>query len=289
MKCLRSLGKHQRKKAEVIQVQQEDQLWSMGLLGDHNPQVLLDTLVYYIGLYFAIRGGEHRKLRFRPSQLELVEHSDGNSCLIFTEFVSKTNQGGLLHRKKEPKKVVHHANAEFPELCLIRLFKLYNSRCPKDWPDNAFCLRLLSKPKRDIWYQKSPVGHNLLAKTVSRLFKAAGIVGHYSNHSLRATSATRLFDAGVDEQLIMSRTGHSSAEGVRLYKRITENLREKTSDVLNTRAVKDVKASASSTETSMFKDDTDPVPQCKENADPTSVLSKILFSGATNFTVNLNF
>ena len=28
-----------------------------------------------------------------------------------------------------------------------------------------------------------------------------------TNHSLRATAATRLFEAGVDEQLIMQRTG----------------------------------------------------------------------------------
>ena len=32
--------------------------------------------------------------------------------------------------------------------------------------------------------------------------KAAGIPGHFTNHSLRVTSATRLFEAHVDEQLI---------------------------------------------------------------------------------------
>ena len=88
-------------------------------------------------------------------------------------------------------------------------------------------------PKGDIWYQKAAVGHNPLANTVTRLFKSAGISGHFSNHSLRATAATRLFDAGVDEQIIMSRTGHSSANGVRSYKRMTDNLREKSSAVLN--------------------------------------------------------
>lgn len=58
--------------------------------------------------------------------------------------------------------------------------------------------------------------------------------GKYTNHSLRATSVTRLFDAGVDEQLIMAHTGHSSTSGVRSYKRITEKLQEITSSVLNT-------------------------------------------------------
>jgi integrase len=48
-----------------------------------------------------------------------------------------------------------------------------------------------------------------------------GVVGR--NHFLRATAATRLFEAGVDdydEHLIMQRTGHSITAGVRSYKRV---------------------------------------------------------------------
>ena len=56
MKRLRSTGKYKKQQAEVVDVEQEDALWAKGLLGDGNPQVLLDTLVFYIGLYFAIRG-----------------------------------------------------------------------------------------------------------------------------------------------------------------------------------------------------------------------------------------
>ena len=57
--------------------------------------------------------------------------------------------------------------------------------------------------------------------------------GFYTNHSLRTTAATWLFDAGVDEQLIMTRTGHRSVAGVRSYKRVTDNLNMLTSCVLN--------------------------------------------------------
>ena len=122
-------------------------------------------------------------------------------------------------------KIVHQANIQYPERCLVRLFKLHNSKCPKERPDDAFYLRPLSKPKGDIWYQKAAVGHNALAGTVARLFKSAGIQGHYSNHSLCATSATCLFDAGL---LIMARTGHASSAGFRCYKRMTEHLNDKT-------------------------------------------------------------
>ena len=97
-------------------------MWEKGLLGEHNSQVLLDTLVYYIGLYFAIRGGEHRKLRHDPSQIQLVEPAGGMPYLVFTEDASKTNQGGLQHRKKVPKQVVHHLNTEAPDRCLVQLY-----------------------------------------------------------------------------------------------------------------------------------------------------------------------
>ena len=77
----------------------------------------------------------------------------------------------------------------------------------------------------------------MLQKTIPRLMHDAGYDGYYTNHSLRVSAATRLFAAGVDEQLIMSRTGHSSVNGVRTYKRKVEKLQEITSDVLNTGSV----------------------------------------------------
>ncbi len=61
----------------------------------------------------------------------------------------------------------------------------------------------------------------------------AGIAGYRTNHSLRATAATRLYQAAVDEQLIMERTGHRSIEGVRSYKRTTAAQQQGLSDVLN--------------------------------------------------------
>lgn len=44
--------------------------------------------------------------------------------------------------------------------------------------------------------------HSKLASMVKRLCEAGGIQGFKTNHSLRATAATRLYDAKVDEQLI---------------------------------------------------------------------------------------
>jgi len=49
---------------------------------------------------------------------------------------------------------------------------------------------------------------------------AAGFEGFRSNHSLRASAASRLYQQGFDEQLICETTGHRS-NAVRGYKRTT--------------------------------------------------------------------
>ncbi len=72
----------------------------------------------------------------------------------------------------------------------------------------------------------------------SRMLTSANIPGYFTNHSLRRTATTRLFNAHVDEQLFMSRTGHSSSNGVGAYKRASEQFLMETSDVLNRKKLK---------------------------------------------------
>ena len=64
--------------------------------------------------------------------------------------------------------------------------------------------------------------------------KKGGIQGYKTNHSLRATAATRLYASGVGEQLVMERTGHRSIEGIRSYKRTSNDQQEAVSDILST-------------------------------------------------------
>ena len=94
-------------------------------------------------------------------------------------------------------------------------------------------MRPANHPTTSCWYSKQPLGHTKLSTTVARLCASAGIQGHKTNHSLRATTTTRLCHSGVDEQLVMERTGHRSLEGVRSYKRMSDTQREALSDILN--------------------------------------------------------
>ena len=54
------------------------------------------------------------------------------------------------------------------------------------------------------------------------MFYILYLTGFFTNHSLRSTCATRLYAAGVDEQLVMERTGHQ-LNAVRQYKRTCDD------------------------------------------------------------------
>lgn len=235
MKCLKSAGIGSRaRKAEPLTLEEEEMLWEKGVLGDHSPQALLNTVFYQNGVNFALRSGDkHRQLRYRECQIRVVEKPGERPYLQYVEDVSKNNQGGLKGRKNRSKEVIHHSNEENPVRCPVRLFKLYNKLCPKDRPENAFYLQPLRKFKDDCWFSVKPLGHNPLNNMVREMCKAAEIEGFKTNHSLRATTATRLYQAGVDEQLIMERTGHRSLDGVRSYKRTSQEQQATLSDIMN--------------------------------------------------------
>lgn len=223
-----------RRKAEPLTEAEEELLWEQGLLGDSTPQSLVDTIIVMNGLYFALRsGGEHRQLRSDPCQIQVIEKPGQRPYLEYVEDISKNRPGGLKGRKLKPKVVQQHDNPGNPARCFVRLFKLYQSLLPKDRPNNVFYFQPLKKYGPNCWFSTKPIGHNTLDGTVARLCREAQIPGFRTNYSLRATAATRLFQASVDEQLIMERTGHRSLEGVRSYKRTSESQKEALSDILN--------------------------------------------------------
>ena len=132
----------------------------------------------------------------------------------------------------KPKVVVQHENTANPSRCFVRLYKLYISKCPPKRPKDAFYLQPLRNPSRETWYSGRPLGHCKLDGTVARMCKNAGIEGIKTNHSLRVTTPTHLFHAGIDEQLIMEHTGHHSTDGIRAYKCTSTEQQENLSDIV---------------------------------------------------------
>ena len=93
MKSLKKSGIGiKRKQAEAISYKDEELLWKSGHLGESSPKVLLDTMVWMNGLFFALWSrSEHRNLTF--DQLECR--------VIYIESQSKNWQGGFVGAQQE--------------------------------------------------------------------------------------------------------------------------------------------------------------------------------------------
>ena len=83
------------------------------------------------------------------------------------------------------------------------------------------------------WYTAVPVGKHTLNSKVKMMCERAGIEGHKTNHSLRATAATELYQADVPEKLIQERTGHRSLKALWVYERTTTHQQQAVSSLLS--------------------------------------------------------
>lgn len=113
----------------VISVESEEKMWANGILGSDTPDKLRDTLLYLLGLNFALRGGqEHYCLRHgQNSQLHLGTDSNGKKYLEYIEDVSKCNPGGIKHRKITRKHTKAYENPASPNRCIVSLYQKYIS------------------------------------------------------------------------------------------------------------------------------------------------------------------
>ena len=101
MKRLQSAGVGSvKKQAEPLTLEEEKQLWGKKTLGDHSPNVLLNTMMSMNGLYFALQSGvEHHQLRHDLNQIQFVENPGERAYLIYREDISKNYPGGLKGQK----------------------------------------------------------------------------------------------------------------------------------------------------------------------------------------------
>ena len=72
------------------------------------------------------------------------------------------------------------------------------------------------------WFKNTPVGVNPLKCMMIKISELAGLPVKYTNHSLKATSASRMFVSGVPEKIVAEMTGHKSVKALRQYERTTE-------------------------------------------------------------------
>ena len=221
------------KHAEVITPDEEMKLWSSGVMGLHTPASLQNAVFYTVGKMFCLRGGqEHRSLRI--SQFIRLQEPDR---YVYHENTSKNRNGSFKQLHIKPKIVPLYTVPDAGERCPVNIIDKYIDKLPKDaFKKDLFYVRPLTAiPINDTepWYSSVPVGKNTLNNKIRMMCDKAKIQGNKTNHSLRATGATALFDSGIPEKVIQERTGHRSVEALRTYEHTTENQHRQVSSILS--------------------------------------------------------
>ncbi len=107
--------------------------------------------------------------------------------------------------KTKPKIVHAFENVDNLEHCIVHIFEKYLAKRPSQDPkcSKDLYLRPLAKPTYDrTWYSCQALRLRVLSKVIAKLCYTGGLEGHYLNHSLHSTAATRMYDSNLDEQQI---------------------------------------------------------------------------------------
>jgi hypothetical protein len=240
-----SLATKQNEK-EPVSDDDEKLFWGKQLLGMKTAKTLLNTVYYYNGKLFGLRGGEHRNLTLQNFEL-------GPNFIKYQENVSKTFHGGLKDLKYEPKSkkhICHDMNGDH-DPCILELYRLYIGLIQFK-EKNAFYFR----PRRTKFeFEKSVVGINTLNQILPSMCKEAGIKVKTA-HCLRVTCATKLFNAGVPEKMIRERTGHRSS-ALHRYEKPSENQCKLVSNVLGSQSSSSTISTSSTSTTPGSTDEND--------------------------------
>ena len=106
--------------------------------------------------------------RYPDSQINIVE-IDGKDALVYREFQSKTRQGGISYRGKNPARVSYSFCTGVRSRCLVELFRKYLFLGPREsyhWPRFYVQTDPKWEPGSDYWYTNRPVGKNTLGGTL---------------------------------------------------------------------------------------------------------------------------
>ena len=117
--------------------------------------------------------------------------------------MSKNTNGSFKNLHIKPKIVPLYACPEAGDRCPVTILDKYIDKLP-DYAVEQDLFYLRPLPTVPVnpslpWYAKAPVGRDSLNKVVKKMCQEAKIEGNKTNHSLRATGTTQLYERGVPE------------------------------------------------------------------------------------------
>ena len=142
----------QTKRTETITKEDEEKLWSSGVMGESTPRALQNAAFFVVGKMFNLRGGAERR-NLKISQLKRQYNPDH---YVYYENVSKNNSGSFKKMRVKGKVVPVYACRDAGSRCPIHILDAYLSKLPpKAYESDLFYLRPLAEIPTDTskpWY-----------------------------------------------------------------------------------------------------------------------------------------
>jgi hypothetical protein len=226
LKTLKKEGKDKIQHKPAIDPADIKKFYASGTLSNNNPISLQRKVWFEISLHFGRRGREGWRSLTKESFIEKKD-SEGRTyiTLAFQEFDKN-------HPNTEEKEQRMYSTND--ESCPVASFNLYLQKL------NPKCSAFLQRPDphfqgKTTWYQNAAVGINTIASMLKCISKEANASKTYTNHSVKASTATILKKAGIPAQDIMAVTGHRNIASLESYAQgPTSDDRAKMSKILAT-------------------------------------------------------
>ena len=173
-----------KKQAEPISLSEEEKLWQLGLLGDKDPETLLNMVIYLLGVHLALCScQEHKDLKMGAyRQINIC--FDEEKQLRYLHYVPthrKNYQGGIKELNKKRKDVRVYENVDNPHRCVVRLYEKYiglRLTCdPKCSADLYLHPLLHYKNDGSPWYSCQSIGIHTLQNVTAAMCACAGLSG----------------------------------------------------------------------------------------------------------------
>ena len=168
-----------------------------------------------------IRAAIHRHLTSAPLSRNVNILQDSDFVSANKMFEAKTK----LFTKEQNVKPKHKPSIEYGDMeklhkyfMEVTAFEFYLSKVRPE------CDALFQTPNKNYarspaehWYKNEPLGKNAIAKIMERLLVKAELSQRYTNHCVRASAVTHLFQRGVDTKKICSITKHRDERSLTHY------------------------------------------------------------------------
>ena len=185
-----------------------------------SPENLVLSFWFVISYNFARRGREGFREMTRET-FEIKTDDEGKEYLTMALTESNKNwQGGSSSKAWDYSDVrAYSVKFENEGINIVDVYKFYLSKL------NPECSALFQRPKYknwgleegSIWFDNVPMGMNKIGELMKLISKRAALSKIYTNHSVRATAITIMYQGGVDTKQICKITKHKSEETLKHY------------------------------------------------------------------------